>query len=400
MKKKNKKNVIWLHSHFHYWMGGTKFIHHVAKIMNDSKLVNHLEVVVEGGNEDLISKFRDSGIKTTSLNQLSSNSALYWVFLPVFILIDVIKLKKIINSFAKEDQVTIISSMFPMNVVAMFLGKRHVQNCYEPFAFFYDSEFIKSFSLPKRSFILILKFLYSWLDKLATKKADSTLTLNNVTKKLMKEVYGVNSVKTQAGVDSKWFKPYVSRRFQQKFKGKKVVIHSTDYSPVKGTDKVIRAFSKCNKTVKNSLLLITTTIEDKKREDSYRQLANELGVEKKVIFLGFVPYDHLPQYYSLATVMVQGSTSSRSGTTSMSLPVKEAMCCETPAIRPDIGGEDVVDGKSGYLIDPSDTDKLSQRITKLLKDNKLAKAMGKKARKDIASKYTWENTAKVFLENL
>ena len=78
----------------------------------------------------------------------------------------------------------------------------------------------------------------------------------------------------------------------------------------------------------------------------------------------------------------------------MALPVKEAMCCETPAIRPDVGGDDVVDGVSGFLVDPADTDQLAEKIAYLLIYPAQARKMGRAARKAIANKYTWEKTVK------
>ena len=154
------------------------------------------------------------------------------------------------------------------------------------------------------------------------------------------------------------------------------------------------------KKVPNAHLLITTTIEDENEKGNLISLANVLGVEKHVTFLGFVSLEKLPQYYSLANVLVQGSFSEKSGTTSMALPVKEAMCCETPAIRPDVGGNDVIDGESGYLVDPRDKSIMVEKIVLLLENDKLSQKMGRRARKYITKNYTWENTAQIFLKNL
>jgi glycosyltransferase involved in cell wall biosynthesis len=396
---KSKINIIWLHSHFLYWMGGTKFIYKVISELKKSNKIEKIIVATEQSSTFAKNEYRKLGVTLKEINAASSNNALYWLLFPFFLFKDIFALKKLIKKYGfRQSDTVLISSMFPMNILASFLPMKHLQNCYEPFPFFYDEQFVSQFSLLRRFFLGILAFLYSPLDKWATNKSDTVLTLNTTTQRLINNVFGRSSIKTQAGVDAKLFRPYVSKSLGNKYRGNKIAIHSTDYSPVKGTDKVIAAFALATKYMPEARLLITTTIDDLKQRKPYEQLAKQLNVGKKVIFLGFVSIKELPQYYSLASVMIQGASSEKSGTTSMSLPVKEAMCCETPAIRPDIGGEDVVDGKSGYLVDPRNTNKLAFKIKTLLQNETLSKKMGKRARKDISKKYTWQNTAQVFLD--
>lgn len=394
-----KTNLVWIHSHFLYWMGGTKFVHYVVGEFKKRKNIGKVLVVVENTSDFSKQKFSEHEVEFESLNSPTSTNPLYWIFLPFFILLNILKIKKLLKERKlNKDNTVIISGMFPMNIVASFLKPKHLQNCYEPFAFFYDKDFISQFSVPKKIFIKMLSIFYSPLDKWAIRKANKVLTLNTTTQKTVKNIYGVQSIKTQAGVNFDLFKPYVSKKIRKKYQGKKIAIHSTDYSPVKGTDLVIKAFAKIGKELPKANLLITTTIEDEGRKNALANLAKKLGVGKQVKFLGFLPIEEVPQYYSLANVMVQGAFSESSGTTSMSLPVKEAMCCETPAIRPDMGGEDVEDGKTGFLVDPRRTDLLAEKMKILLMDSKLSKTMGKKARIFIKKKYTWENTSKAFLK--
>jgi len=394
---KKNINIIWLHTHFLYWMGGTKFIHQVIKELKKKNNIKNITVIVENTSDFANKQFKELSIELISLNSKTSTSVIYWALLPFFLINNYFKIKSILKSkkLNKKNSI-IISSMFPMNFIANLFELKHVQNCYEPFAFFYDRNFISQFPLLKKTFITILSFFYSPLDKWSTKKSTVLLTLNNTTKKMIKNIYDVDCIKTQAGVNSDLFKPYVSIKIKNKYKNQKIAIHSTDYSPVKGTDLVIKAFAVASKKIPNARLLITTTIDDSQRKSELIKLAKNLKVKNKIDFLGFLPIEELPQYYSLANVMIQGAYSESSGTTSMSLPIKEAMCCETPAIRPDIGGEDVIDGKSGFLVDPRKTLLLAEKMKILLKNDKLSKKMGKVGREYIKNKYTWENTAKIF----
>ncbi len=387
-----KKNIVWIHSHFLFWMGGTKYVYEVVKRLAKK---HRVIVIVEAANPLAYQQYHQIGVELISLDALTSTSFLYWVALPWFIERRVTQINRIIKAhhFLAPDT-TIISSMFPMNVIANKLGFRHLQLCYEPFAFFYDREFIATFSWLKKMFIKLVAGLYQHLDKQAVAVAHQVLTLNQVTQSAIKDIYQVDSELIFAGVDTKRFKPYVPPALNKLYRKRPVVIHSTDYSPVKGTDRVIKAMAKVVAKVPSALLLVTSTIRNQKAEDALKSLATSLGISRNLRFMGFISLEELPHYYSLAQVLVQGSNSARSGTTSMALPVKEAMCCETPAIRPDVGGDDVVDGVSGFLVDPADTDQLAEKIAYLLIYPAQARKMGRAARKAIANKYTWEKTVK------
>lgn len=390
-----KINIIWIHSHFNYWMGGTKYIYEVISRLNKKY---NIYILVEDYAEFSKKQYEKINLKINKINVSSSYSPIYWILFPLMIAIDYLNVMRFIqkNNLKKHNTI-IITSMFPMNFIGTTTQYKNIQLCFEPFAFFYDEEFTKSFSFVKRLFIKMLSTLYSGIDKYSTKKADLVLTLNSITRRLIKKRFSVASILTQAGVNSELFRPYISSRILKKYKGNSIAIHSTDYSPVKGTDKVIKAFALSKKNIKNSKLLITSTIKNEIAKEKLLKQAKKLNIEKDVIFLGFVPIQELPQLYTIANVLVQGSSSINSGTTSMALPVKEAMSCETPAIRPDAGGEDVVNNKTGFLVDPNNTKELAEKMSLLLSSTNLSKKMGKDARKYIVNRYTWNNTAKVFI---
>jgi glycosyltransferase involved in cell wall biosynthesis len=118
--------------------------------------------------------------------------------------------------------------------------------------------------------------------------------------------------------------------------------------------------------------------------------ARDLGIEDQTKYLGFVDYEDLPRYYSLADVLLQTGTSVNSGATSMSLPVKEALACGTAVIRSHATDEDVDDGVSGYLVDPADSATTGTRLAELLGDRSRARAFGEAGRGKIAELYRWD----------
>jgi D-inositol-3-phosphate glycosyltransferase len=69
----------------------------------------------------------------------------------------------------------------------------------------------------------------------------------------------------------------------------------------------------------------------------------------------------------------------------------EAMASGTPVIASEVGGLGylVQDGVTGYTIPDSDPGMLCEKLSKLLGDNELRSAMGKRAA-DYANEYAWE----------
>lgn len=381
-----KTNVIWLHSHFLYWMGGTKYIYEVLRRLQHKYNVT---VIVENASDYATDYYQKAGVKLINLDKMTSTNPFYWLTLPY----------QISNTYSRITKLSlptpnvIVSSMFPMNVVATRLAPQPLQLCFEPFAFFHDPDYLNGFAWHKRFLIQMLKFIYSGLDVQATRKSSKLITLNQVTQRGMKKIYDLESVPVYAGIDTSHFHRFVSPSIRAQYQGKEIIIHSTDYSPVKGTDRMIRIFAKIKKSHPKAHLLITSTQPNDNAVAKYQFLTKSLELQNSVEFLGFVDYDILPQLYSLAKVLVQCSYSELSGTTSMALPVKEALACGTACIRSPVTTEDVKDGVTGYLVDPRDAKLMAKRIGDLLSLSESSYSkLSKLARASIIDKYSWDKT--------
>lgn len=71
------------------------------------------------------------------------------------------------------------------------------------------------------------------------------------------------------------------------------------------------------------------------------------------------------------------------------LTVSEAQWKETPVVASNIGGipEQVVNNKTGFLVDPKDISGCAERVITLLKDEKLAKNMGRKGKEHVKKNF-------------
>ncbi|MDH5386088.1 MAG: glycosyltransferase, partial [Candidatus Aminicenantes bacterium] len=71
------------------------------------------------------------------------------------------------------------------------------------------------------------------------------------------------------------------------------------------------------------------------------------------------------------------------------LTVSEAQWKETPVVASRVGGipEQVIDGKTGFLVDPQDISGCAEKVVTLIKDKKLATKMGKEAKEFVKQKF-------------
>ena len=66
-----KKTIYWFHSHFLYWMGGTKYVYEVVRrLSREYKLV----VIVENASEYSRGIYKDKNIDLISLDKVTSIS--------------------------------------------------------------------------------------------------------------------------------------------------------------------------------------------------------------------------------------------------------------------------------------------------------------------------------------
>jgi len=379
--------IAWLHSHFLNWMGGHKYIFEVTK-----RLAKEHEIIVLTSIASKYAQvqFDSINIPLKTLNCCSTNDPLYWLFLPAMVKKEVENLKRICNTDV------VIASYFPANLWAMELKKPYLQICYEPLAFFYDHRFLQEYSLPVRVFLKIMKLLYQNWDKEALLTAKKVITLSEYNRNWIVDCYGRDDIVVNyEGVDINFFKPRRNNHLDKKYKGLKIIFHSTDFTPIKGTDILIRTLPLVLGKVPNLRVLISSTLSNQSEKGKMIKLAKKLDIESYFEFLGFIDYALLPSYYSLADIVVQPSRGQ-----SMSLTVKEAMACETPIITCVEGREQTKDGDAGFLVDINDRQTLANRIIKILSNNKLSKNLGKRGREIINDKFTWDHVSLIIEENL
>lgn len=393
-----KKRIYWYNAHFLFAMGGAKFIFDVVNHFDQKRF--EIILIVNNLDEKVVKNLNTKNVKIVNLHRLNTSSLLYWLFLPLNILIDYIKIKPLIN-----DADGFITTFFPPSLTTVLLAKKlhkPVFNyCFEPFPFLQNPQFISQQPFPKNFLMKILSCCYKKWDNYAITCSTKVFTLNQITKKMISQVYHrPDAIVTLMGVDSSHFHHYISEEIKAKYAKNLVVVHSTDYSATKRTDLAIIIISHLVKKYPNLKLLITSTQPNHPEKYKLIDLAKKLDCAENVEFLGLVSYADLVSYYSLAIVYLSCSYDEMMGTTSSNLPVKEALACETPAIRADITTEDVENNISGFLVNPLETHIAAKKIDYLIQHPDIAQQMGKMGRKKIKKLYNWDNVSQVMQQEI
>jgi len=132
---------------------------------------------------------------------------------------------------------------------------------------------------------------------------------------------------------------------------------------------------------------------------SYEEHARALGITDRVSFLGSVSHELLPDVYRSATCVVLPSFDS---TEAFGVVLIEAGACGKPVIATNLPGvrSVVVDGKTGYLVEPHDVTALADRIVGLLHDKAGAERMGAAGLQHVRERYAYSVVAQKFVSYL
>jgi len=157
----------------------------------------------------------------------------------------------------------------------------------------------------------------------------------------------------------------------------------------KGIDTMLRALPSVAEAAPQVQYLVAGTGPDR---DRLTHIARAHDMTDRVRFLGQVPHDELPQYYSAADVFVMPSREAPPDVEGFGLVFLEANACGTPVIGARSGGipDAVVDGETGLLVPPSSPEALAQAATSLLTDADRRAALGEHGRHRAATTLNWD----------
>ena len=173
-------------------------------------------------------------------------------------------------------------------------------------------------------------------------------------------------------VDSRVFRPGRRPRLRLAPPQARVLMHASNFRPVKNIPAVIKIFAEVRKEVDSKLVMVG----DGPDKPAAEQLARELGVQRDVLFLG--NQDCMEELLPLADVFLLPSSSESFG-----LVALEAMSAEVPVVASNIGGipEVVEHGVTGFLHDPRSIEGFVSSVLRLLGNDRLRRTMGRRGRR-------------------
>jgi len=225
--------------------------------------------------------------------------------------------------------------------------------------------------------------------------ASLVIANSNNTKNLLSNL-GVERSKIEViypGVDTVKFNPeldHFALKKRYSIESNPVLLTVGRLEKRKGHDMVIKSLPTVLKKIPNLVYLIAGK---GKEEDRLKSLVQELHLEKNVIFAGEIDYDELPLYYCSCDVFIMANRELKDGNIEgFGIVFIEAAACGKPVIAGDSGGarEAVMDGVTGFVVNPNDIKSISEKIITLLENSSMSEQMGSKGRRRVESEFDWD----------
>jgi glycosyltransferase involved in cell wall biosynthesis len=205
------------------------------------------------------------------------------------------------------------------------------------------------------------------------------------------------------GRDENFFNPenYPKQSFRKKYKIKdnqKIIMFIGTPRPYKGVEDLIEAISINSN--KHLLLFIIGIVNDKYCQNLLRFVKTKL--KKSFVADGLQPFKKIPEFLSIADIIVIPQRKSYSTIGQIPAKVFDAMAMAKPIIATDVSDLHEILKGCGLIVEPNNPLKLSEAIDYLISNPEEATQMGQKARKRFEEKYSWskmmENLFKVIEE--
>jgi phosphatidylinositol alpha-1,6-mannosyltransferase len=157
---------------------------------------------------------------------------------------------------------------------------------------------------------------------------------------------------------------------------------------------VIRALPRVIQKIPTAVYLVAGQGPEEPR---LRVLARSLGMQDRVIFVGYVPGDKLVDHYNLADVYIMASREigKEGDVEGFGITFLEAGACGLPVVGGRSGGipDAILNEQTGLLVDPGDQDQIASALVRILADESYASRLGHGGRKRVVETLQWRHMA-------
>ncbi|MFZ2025564.1 MAG: glycosyltransferase [Microgenomates group bacterium] len=383
-----KKRLLVFHIECTQLRGGEKYIYELVKRVSP-------RVPTELFIENISPYWRSQYNKLhVSVHLLWKPKHLYWPLLPITLGINYVLLQRYLS---QND--TVFVTNFPLSFLTTLLSKKTILFCFEPLSVFYDSFRIKQSGIRERFLLAVIKFFYAPLDRLAIRRATMVATLNKEVDNAMYSLYKKRAnFYIPNGVDTSHFSP--KKRPLYKKRGGYIIGHSTDYSPLKGTEVLLRATPQIIRAHPNARIYISESMNNKHTKQKYINLIKTLHMQKYVFFIGCIPENQLPNFYASCDVFCYTGSTQCVGGSSASLSVLEAQSCGIPVLRTVGNSDEIIPNKTGLYFTSEEPKHIADTINSFLSlSTRQTKTMGRAARAHCVQNFSWSVSSKQLLRH-
>ncbi len=252
--------------------------------------------------------------------------------------------------------------------------------------------------LPKVARIKSITLLNLMVDK-----ADKIIAASDSVKKDIMEKFKYTEEKIRvihSGFDERLFSKYEKTDKEiilDKYDiGSKYILFLGTLEPVKNIVRLFEAFKIFKNNLKQEKIYCDYKLVLAGKRgwlaNEYRQIARDLGINKSVVFTGYVIGDELVPLFRNAEFFVLPSLYEGFGST-----ILEAFATETPVIASNISSVSEIAGDAAILVNPMDVLEIADNMMKLAKNENLRNTLKERGKKQL-EKFNWEKCAKETLE--
>jgi glycosyltransferase involved in cell wall biosynthesis len=149
---------------------------------------------------------------------------------------------------------------------------------------------------------------------------------------------------------------------------------------LKGHDYIIESARELSRRFDKAVWLF---VGDGNLTDHYKRQVSELGLSEKVKFTGLLPPGEIPLAIESSDILVHCSL--REG---LARTLPQAMLCGRPAVSFDVdGAREVVNQKTGRLIEPKNVGQLTDACAELIGDGGLRERLGAAGRESVKDRF-------------
>jgi glycosyltransferase involved in cell wall biosynthesis len=249
--------------------------------------------------------------------------------------------------------------------------------------------------------------IFRTLVKLSLKRADVVHAADNLTKSRLIEL-GCAPERIfvqQFGVDTNRFSPTAcSQSLRRRLAPEDdtfLVLCGRWWRPQYSVDVFVKAMPSVLKKVSNVKFVL---LGGGPLEKKLRELAVDLGVYEKVLFVGKVSPEEMPKYLASVDVYVDtvsvyrtdelGNVMVAKGESGLGQNTREAMACGTPQVLCDMPGVKSGGWFQGLAYKQADPEDLAEKIVQLLNNEELRKRIGERSRETVLEICDLEKTMK------